>query len=166
MSLVQDILFTVTNYPGGYRLLYDIIYENKPPAKSEKRKKENILRVTLSRMKKSGLLKNKKGDWTITPEGKKFLESKKMEIRKFFRPETILDNREKPKRLIIIFDIPEKKKKYREWLRMELVGFGFNLVQKSVWIGPALSKEFVEYLDEVAILKHIRFFRATEKDLI
>jgi len=68
--------------------------------------------------------------------------------------------------LIIIFDIPEKKKRYREWLRTELVGFGFTLIQKSVWLGPALPKEFVEYLNEVKLLKHVRFFRATENDLI
>lgn len=166
MSLVQEILYTVSNYPGGYRLLYNIIYENSPPAKDEKRSKENTLRVTLSRMKKGGLLQNKNREWAITSEGKEFLESKKVEIRKFFRPENVINNREKPKRLIVIFDIPEKKKKYREWLRMELVGFGFNLVQKSVWLGPVLPNEFVEYLNELGLLKHIRFFRATEKDLI
>ncbi len=81
-------------------------------------------------------------------------------------PENILNNRGKPRKLIIIFDIPEKKKRYREWLRNELVGFGFNLVQKSVWIGPGLPKEFIEYLNETGLLKHIRFFQATEKDLI
>jgi DNA-binding transcriptional regulator PaaX len=90
----------------------------------------------------------------------------KDEIRKFYNPKRVIDNREKPKRLIVIFDIPEKKKKYREWLRLELVGFGFTLIQKSVWLGPSLPKEFVEYLEEVSILKYIRFFNASEADII
>lgn len=165
MSLVQEILYTVSNYPGGYRIIYDIIYDGLPPGKEVRKSKENILRATLSRMKKDGLLKNQDRKWTVTPEGEKLLKGRNSDIKKFFP--TAKRPPQKPKgNLIIMFDIPEKKKRYREWLRSELVGFGFRLVQKSVWLGPSLSKEFVEYLSEVGLLKHIRFFRATEKDLI
>lgn len=164
MSLAKEILrITARYYPLGYSQLYEYLYSENIYGK---RLNKNSLHVTLSRMKKNGLLRNKERKWSITSEGREFLDSKKAEIRRFFLPETVIDNREKAKRLIIIFDIPEKRKKYREWLRMELVGFGFNLIQKSVWLGPTLPKEFVEYLDEVGILKHIKFFRASEKDLI
>lgn len=164
MSLVKDILrITAKYYPMGYGQLYEYLYDETTYGK---KLNKNSLHATLSRMKKEGLLRNKNKEWSITPEGQGLLESKKAIIKKFFRPENVIDNREKPKRLIIIFDIPEKKRKYREWLRSELVGFGFTLVQKSVWLGPALPKEFVEYLNESGLLKHIRFFRATEKDLI
>ncbi len=164
MSLVKEILrITAKYYPLGYSQLYEYLYDETIYGK---KLNKNSLHATLSRMKKDGLLRNKNREWSITPEGKKLEEKKENNIKKFFKPENILDNREKIKRLIIIFDIPEKKKRYREWLRMELVGFGFNLVQKSVWLGPALPKEFVEYLSEIGLLKHIRFFRATEKDLI
>lgn len=147
-------------------MIYDVIYDAQPPEKSKRRSFENNLRVRLSQLKKNGLLINKDNKWSITSEGKKFLEKKEKEIKRFFKSEDILDNREKSRKLIIIFDIPEKRRGYRDWLRNELVGFGFNLIQKSVWFGPGLPKEFVEYLDEVRLLKHIRFFHATEKDLI
>ena len=70
------------------------------------------------------------------------------------------------KTTMVIFDIPEKKRKYRDWLRHELVGFGFELVQKSVWFGPTLPKEFIIYLQKEKILQYIKFFKATEDDLI
>jgi DNA-binding transcriptional regulator PaaX len=165
MSLIQEILYTLSNYPGGYRILYNIIYDSQPPGKYKKKSFENTLRVTLSRMKKNGLLAHKKQEWAITPEGHEFLNSRKAGIKKFF-PNRNSVNINQLKRLIIIFDIPEKKRKYRDWLRVGLVSFGFEQIQKSVWFGPFLPKEFIQYLDEIGILKYIRFFKAAEKDLI
>lgn len=164
MSLVQDILRTTAKYyPMGYKDLYEHLYGETIYGKKLNR---NSLQATLSRMKKEGLLSSKNRRWGPTSDGVTFLKKSGDGIKKFFKRENVLGNREKLRKLIIIFDIPEKKKKYREWLRTELVGFGFNLVQKSVWFGPGLPKEFIEYLSESGILKHIRFFKATEKDLI
>jgi DNA-binding transcriptional regulator PaaX len=164
MSLVKDILrITAKYYPMGYGQLYEYLYDETTYGKKLNR---NSLEATLSRMGKNGLLRNKNREWSITSDGRIFLEKKSVAVRKFFKRENVINNRGKQKNLIIIFDIPEKKKRYREWLRFELVGFGFTLVQKSVWLGPSLPREFVEYLSEIGLLKHIRFFRATEKDLI
>ncbi|MEX2013847.1 MAG: hypothetical protein WD896_00645 [Parcubacteria group bacterium] len=164
MSLTKEILrITAKRYSVGYPQLYEYLYDETAYGK---KLNKNSLHATLSRMKKTGLLINKNGEWSITSEGKTSLDKKNSGIKKFFRRENVLDNREKSKNLIITFDIPEKKKHYREWLRMELVGFGFTMIQKSVWLGPALPKEFVEYLSGSGLLKHIRFFRATKKDLI
>jgi len=164
MSLVQEILYTLSNYPGGYRIIYDILYDGKAPKQSDK-SFENNLRNTLSRMKKNGLLKNDHKKWAITLEGKEFLNGKNSDIRKFF-PSTKNVKKDKPKSVIIIFDIPEKKRRYRDWLRLELIGFGFDQIQKSVWFGYPLPKEFVEYLDECGLSTYIRFFKATERELI
>lgn len=164
MSLTKEILRITARYqPLGYIQLYEYLYEETIYGKKLNKRS---LSTILSRMKKNGLLKNKNGELSPTSNGKIFLEKINTDIKKFFKPENIIDNREKPRKVIIIFDIPEKKKRYREWLRNELVGFGFNLVQKSVWVGPRLPKEFIEYLNEAGLLKHIRFFQATEKDLI
>ena len=164
MSLVQEILYTISNYPGGYKLIYNVLYDNKPPNKDRKKGCENTLRATLSRMKSGGLLKNKDGEWSITPEGKEFLSHKKSQIKRYF-PQNH-ENKKEDKKMIVIFDIPEKERRYRDLFRVELVSLGFDQVQKSVWFGPSLPKSFVEYLDEIDILKYIRFFRATERDLI
>lgn len=161
MSLVQEILYTFSNYPGGYRLLYDIIYENK----GKDRPNKTTIQSTLSRLKKRGLLSNEKGTWSITPEGKELLQHKKSQIKRYF-PANTRTRSTPPKTMIIVFDIPEKERNYRDWLRGELISFGFEMIQRSVWFGPALPKEFIMYLDGHKLLKYIRFFKAQEKDLI
>ena len=164
MTLTKEILrITARYHPVGYAQLYHYLYEETIYGKKLNKRS---LSTILSRMKKDGLLKDSPSTLSPTQDGKVLLERMGNGIRTFFNQHKIVDNRAKEKRLIVIFDIPEKKKGYREWLRMELVGFGFNLVQKSVWFGPTLPKEFLEYLEEIKLLKHIRFFRATEKDLI
>lgn len=164
MSLVQEILYIFSNYPGGYRTIYDILYDSKPPGQSDESFESN-LRNTLSRMKRNSLLENNQRKWTITPEGKELLEGRNTGIKKFF-PNNKTRVKNSSKSLILIFDIPERKRRYRDWLRSELVGFDFEQVQKSVWFGPPLPKEFIKYLDEVDLLQYIKFFRATRKDLI
>jgi len=163
MSLVQEILYTVSNYPGGYKILYNLIYKSRSPGESEKL--DRTVRTTLSRMKKQGLVSNDGGEWSITPEGQEFLGGRNSDIRKFF-PAKTKKNKSVEKNLIIIFDIPEKKRRYRDWLRMELVMFGFEQIQKSVWFGPSISKEFLEYLEEEGLVKYLKFFKASQKDLI
>lgn len=165
MSIVQELLYVVSNYPGGYRLLYDILYDSRSPSsKRDQSRFESTLRTTLSRLKKRGLIDNNKGRWSISKEGKEFLALRGRDIKQFFPAQKI--SHKTQKQLIVAFDIPEKKRKYRDWLRFELVTFGFEAVQKSLWFGPALPKEFIKYLDEVGLLGHIRFFRVSEDDLI
>jgi DNA-binding transcriptional regulator PaaX len=158
MSIVQKILKAISNYPGGYRLLYDIVYDD-----DNKSKNRQSIKTTLSRLKKQGLIINKSGIWNITDEGKNLLEEKQNSFVKFEKKKPLQKIK---KTMIVIFDIPEKKRIYRDWLRNELVGFGYELVQKSVWFGPSLPKEFVLYLEKGKIIEYIRFFKVTEKDLI
>jgi DNA-binding transcriptional regulator PaaX len=162
MNIVKELLKAVSNYPGGYRAIYELIYErNRALGISYE---EQSIRNTLTRLKKKGLLSNKNRKWEITEEGKSFLRERKNAFVKF-TPRIIYDKNIQ-KTTIIIFDIPEKKRLYRDWLRNELIGFGFELIQKSVWFGPSLPKEFISYLGEKNILQYLRFFRATESDLI
>lgn len=159
MSIIKEILKSISNYPGGYGVIYEMIYnENTNGNKS----KEQILRTTLSRMKKNGLLSNEKGVWKITKEGEELLKQNKNVFIKFPKNR----NKISKKTMIVIFDIPEKQRIYRDWLRGELIGFGYELIQKSVWFGPSLPREFVKYLDDKKLLKYIKFFKASESDII
>lgn len=58
---------------------------------------------------------------------------------------------------ILLFDIAEKRKMYREALRGKLIQLGFKLFQKSVWIIP------YECVDEIKLLKS--FFGLSDKDV-
>ncbi len=122
------------------------------------------MRVTLSRLKKRGYVENKKGTWQITKTGRAYLAKK---ISSFFPVHSKRINRQQPKSIIISFDIPEAHKNKRDWLRIELLCLGFEMLQRSVWLGPApIPQEFVDSLRKLQILQYIKFFEAKEADII
>ena len=47
---------------------------------------------------------------------------------------------------LVIFDIPEKRKKIREHLRFEMQDIGFLRIQDSVWVYPYDCEEFIALL--------------------
>jgi len=59
---------------------------------------------------------------------------------------------------IVFFDIPEHKRKYRDYLRKILKLIGFNEFQKSIWIYPYPVPAFLKDLVfEYNIKPHVRF---------
>lgn len=76
----------------------------------------------------------------------------------------------KPKqvtKIIIIFDIPEKERKTRDWLRNQIKLWGFTMIQKSVWLGVGpLPKEFEERAKLLDISKYIKIFKVQQKEKI
>ncbi|KKT43528.1 MAG: Transcriptional regulator, PaaX family [Candidatus Wolfebacteria bacterium GW2011_GWE2_44_13] len=64
---------------------------------------------------------------------------------------------------VVIFDVPEKRRKHREWLRFSLQNLGFKLLQKSVWIGKTkLPQEFFDQLHGWELLPHVHIFAVQE----
>jgi len=164
MSLTDDLLIILTDYSGGYKLLrkrmkgwMDV---PKPKRIDYQKLKEQTLRTILSRLKKRGLVEDKKGIWAITEKGREFLKNK---IPHFGH----LKTENKKKEMVVVFDIPELRRKQRNWLRSELMALNFIPLQKSVWLGPApLPKEFIKYLSETNLLQYLKFFKAAEEDII
>lgn len=65
-----------------------------------------------------------------------------------------------PKNLIVMYDVPHNLKKERDWLRRQLVNFGYVMIQKSVWVGPSpLPKEFLDYLKAIKISDNLKTFK-------
>ncbi|MBI2064532.1 MAG: hypothetical protein HYT62_00565 [Candidatus Yanofskybacteria bacterium] len=59
---------------------------------------------------------------------------------------------------IVFFDIPEHKRKYRDYLRKVLRLVGFNEFQKSIWIYPYPVPSFLkDLMFEYSIKPHVRF---------
>lgn len=89
----------------------------------------------------------------LTKDGqKKALEYKLDEIE-IKKPE----NWDKKWRMVI-FDIPEKRKKVREALRDKLKELGFKELQKSVFIYPYPCEDEIDFIVEVfEIRSHVRF---------
>ena len=64
---------------------------------------------------------------------------------------------------LIIFDIPEKKRKVRDHLRSRLLALGFKKWQTSIWASPyALPKEIEEELQQLSEKLFIRLIKSTD----
>jgi DNA-binding transcriptional regulator PaaX len=168
MSIAYHLLKclnTIERYHGHYKRLRRKLSGYSDEYEELRQVKDQTLHNTLYRLKKRDLVKNIKGEWHITIEGKQYLEKTKKQL-KIFKPKKSHAPRT-TRKIICIFDIPEHIRFKRDWLREQLDALGFNLLQQSVWIGPApIPKTFVSYLREIDVLEHVKFFEAHEKDIM
>lgn len=66
---------------------------------------------------------------------------------------------------IVVFDIPETKKKMRNYFRGKLFELGFRKLQESVWISPYNIADIVEELIEICHAKpYIHYLLVEELD--
>ncbi|MBI5306036.1 hypothetical protein HZB04_00360 [Candidatus Wolfebacteria bacterium] len=96
----------------------------------------NNARIILCRLQKKGLVeKNNNNQYELTLLGKKYFNKiKNIETKKW-----------DGKWRMVFFDIPEKLKKERDWLRTQLCGFEYQPIQKSVFLGKfPLTKDFFQ----------------------
>src|SRR3989344_5374628 len=63
-------------------------------------------------------------------------------------------------KVMVLFDIPEKKRKIRNWLRLQLKLWDFEMLQQSVWLGKGpLPKEFTDRLRLLDVHKGVKIFK-------
>ena len=135
------------------RKFRSILYERK----LERYRKENI-QVALYRLRSRGYVDNSEKGWLITKKGKTHMKDTRLLS---YIPSPYDKNR--PASMIISFDIPEKNRKVRNWLRNQIKIFGYTMLQQSLWIGPGpLPKEFLRRLEELSIRKNIKTFKITK----
>jgi len=113
----------------------------------------------LRRLESSGHIKRKK-DKKIYLTKKGYLEILKYQTQ---------ENHPKwdSKWRVVIFDIPEEKRNYRDFLRNLLRWLGFKELQKSVWAFPYDARDKIKELLKVQKLKiedDIRFLTVEEID--
>ena len=124
--------------------------------------RQRILKL-LYKLRKEGLINiTKKGEnkiWKTTKKGEEKIES--LENKLFIKPNYEVQNSKQAK--IIAFDIPEKERIKRNWLRMALKQLKFKMVQKSVWIGNSiLPEDFLIDLQKLDILPYLEIFAVTK----
>lgn len=169
MAFADDILTILFNYSAGYKLMRQSLRGTNrfsASAKSSQRLKSNqTFYLTLSRLKKRGLVTKNNEVWKITDKGKEYFREKLARFLPQHRKTTVSSLSRK--NMIIAFDIPEKYRRKRDWLRIELSLLKFSPIQKSVWFGPApIPKDFIENLHMLKILEYLKFFEVKEKDII
>lgn len=121
------------------------------------REKHNF-NVLLSRMKKDGLIERKSEKWAITPKGRGKLSLWRNRPR---APQYLGEDSNNLR--IIAFDIPEKERGKRAWLRSALKNMGFKMVQQSIWAGKRnIPKQFLKDLQGLKIIQHVDIFTVTK----
>lgn len=104
-------------------------------------RKAEVVKSTASRLVKKGLLKFENGHYAATAAGAAILENWRRSDFKLKRPKR-WDNKWR----VIIFDIPEKKRKVRDEIRRIFVEAGFIKLQNSVWVYPYDCKDVIGLL--------------------
>lgn len=140
---------------GGYTLpeKTDAVFEDKQQFYS-----------LLNSLKRQGLIEKKKSKkgviWKITSAG---LQKLKLFKERKIEYDIIQDNKLK----IIAYDIPEREKKKREWLREVLRMLGFRMLQRSLWIGKnKVPERFLKDLREKNIINYVDIFEISQKGTI
>lgn len=106
-----------------------------------KTRQKEYISSSASKLTKRGLLKFEDGHYQITDKGERLLHIWKLEDYKLNKPK----NWDKKWR-VVIFDIPEKKKKIRDQVRHLFVSAGFERLQDSVWVYPYDCEDIVGLL--------------------
>lgn len=165
MSLPYGVLNVIFHYHGGrYKKILHLTKHYRSIS-ADPRKNHQLLHTTLKRLKDRGLIKQESNSWLMTEKGREYFEK---QLKNFLpKHSTTKNHKTIPRNVIIIFDIPEKYRRKRDWLRIELSILGFNQMQKSVWYGPApLPESFIKNIEEIGILEYLKFFKASELDIV
>ncbi|MBP6925523.1 MAG: hypothetical protein KBC22_00485 [Candidatus Pacebacteria bacterium] len=150
MTLKQLVIAYLSSNKASYKKLHGYLSGNQNFKKSS-------IKPTLFRLRAQGIVTTTNDNqWQLTAEGKELFQKKNKGLRFFFskkKPHT------KPKKeILLLFDIPEKERYKRDWLRSELIGLSFEMIQKSVWLGPKLPEDLHAYLMHKKLIQYIRIF--------
>jgi len=152
LKLLKDLYNTELNYKGVGVNIFGIptfLTGNKKSCKS-----------ALSRMRKNGYVENSNGNWRITDKGTKYMNERTEALKQFDSPFT----KKSSKNLIVLFDIPQKVRNKRDWLRWHLKKFDYEMLQKSVWLGPSpLPKDFLKYLKSIKLDQYMKTYKTKAK---
>ncbi len=170
-NVLLDIFIGGYNYKKAKRrALYPTLpdfSEIDGGSKTLEKKRHNFYSL-LFQLKRQGFVKREhkgnKTHWKITSLGEKRLEK----IKNIFRFPKLIYKQEKDNGLnMIVFDVPEKYKSKRDWLRQNLLALDFTMLQKSVWMGKnKLPEEFLKTLNELGLIDFIHIFKITRTGTI
>lgn len=126
---------------------------------SKNKFKKKIIQINISRLVNEGLIiKDSKRKIILTEKGKAMIDY-------IYDRYAVLEKSWDGKIRMVIFDIPEKKKYLREWLRKELFLLQFKPLQKSVFIGKhPLPKSFYQDILQNGLFENIYIFTLEETD--
>ncbi len=168
MMAVGTVLLGVLNGAAGARVIYSLLNERfKKYEKHSARRmlSERSFRAALSKLKKQGIVESGGwGLWRLTKKGSDLARDAE-EKRISYERVRALSRTEK--NTIVIFDVPESRRRLRDYLRIELVSLGYEQLQKSVWIGSGpLPEAFMGFVKEKKLEDTMHIFTIERKGTI
>jgi len=131
--------------------------------KGDERRIKHKYQNLIYKLKKDGLIKESKKDnrkiLIVTRQGdKKLTKLKELSEKNYLLKHCYAV--EQSKRLVIVaFDIPERVRRYRDWLRSVLENLGLTMIQKSVWMGKIkIPKALIDDLAELKLIDFVEIF--------
>jgi len=123
-----------------------------------KRLDKHNFRNLLSKLKRDGLVSRDGDIWNITKFGLERLLKKRNGL-----PAGKYKKEVEQTLKLVMFDIPERDRKKRDWLRDCLRNLGFKMAQKSVWVGKTkLPKDFMIDLRKLRLVNYVDVLEITK----
>ena len=123
-----------------------------------KRRQSEYVSFSASKLVRRGLLFYDGKRYCMTPKGKDILRNWQFVNFKLERP-----RKWDRKWRVIIFDIPEKKRKIRDQIRILFKSAGFYLLQDSVWVYPYDCEDVLTLLkSDLGVGKNILYLIVDE----
>ena len=136
MSLINEILDELWNTGPSYKGVR-VNFFGIPHFKNYS---SQSIRSTIDRLHRQKIVEKELSGIVLSKYGKEYVKRKFDSLKQFKKPQDFPKN----KNLIFMFDIPTGRKAEREWLRWHLKKFDYQMIQKSVWVGPSpLPKKFI-----------------------
>lgn len=127
---------------------------------------------TLNYLKCQGLVVKKKGKtksyWILTRRGQERTQEYRKSRHDPFSPSNSVFAKPQGKGITIVtYDIPEKERRKRDWIRLCLVEMDCEKIQKSVWVAKgAIDENFIHAIRERNLLGNVHLFAVTQQGTI
>jgi len=142
-------------------------YQKRRRISEAKKSKTEILKdrkrrlvIFISKMKHDGFIeKSENNKFTISNKGIDKLNKLKNSLpARFYEKEA-----EQSGPVIISFDIPERLRRKRNWLREVIKNLGFEMIHQSVWAGKGkIPLDFITDLENLKILEFVEIFKISK----
>jgi DNA-binding transcriptional regulator PaaX len=145
-DMIIGFLFSARSLRSYRKIMYERV--------NERRKISQIsFAQKLHYLKSRNLIQYDRENIYLSNKGKLFYNEKVKFKNTFHKPK-------KEYEIILIFDIPESKRKVRNWLRNQLKDWNFTMIQMSVWKGDGpVSQDFLDYISLLGIKRCVKIFK-------
>lgn len=154
---------------GGVRAVRALRQERwrENPRKEWLRQEYKRLQKRVQALRCDKLVQSEKGNgplrYFITSRGRHWLRAQLIKKQEAL-PRGVYPKKESECLIVFMYDIPHKRRKYRDWLRGELHALGFKPLQKSVFIGKVqVPKILMDDLVRFYIIDYVEIFEITKK---